>query len=334
MRVVVTGAAGFIGSVCAAMLLDRGDEVLGLDNINDYYSTALKHDRLEKLEGREGFSFVKLDLADVEKTTSTIVEWQPEVIIHLAAQAGVRASAERPFDYVYSNLVGHMVVLEATRKLPDLRQLVYASSSSVYGNRNDGAFKETDRVDAPQSLYAATKRADELMTAVYCDAYGLSATGLRFFTVYGPKGRPDMAYWTFAERMLDGLPITAYDGGRLKRDFTFVNDIVSGILTVADNPPQSGQHRLYNIGNNEPQPVSALISALETSLGVKAVIIDAPKPSYDVETTYANIDAMQKDFGWRPTTTLSDGIAAFATWFLEWRVVQARNTAPEPVLET
>ena len=324
MRVIVTGVAGFIGSVCAAVLLDRGVKVLGLDNINDYYTTTLKYSRLEKLEGRNGFSFIKLDLAEVESTTKTIVDWQPDVIIHLAAQAGVRASAERPFDYVKSNLVGHVVVLEATRKLPGLKQLVYASSSSVYGNRSDGAFKETDRVDTPQSLYAATKRADELMTGVYCDAYGLSATGLRFFTVYGPQGRPDMAYWTFAERMLGGLPITAYDGGRLKRDFTFVDDIVSGILMVIDNPPQFGQHRLYNLGNNKPQSVTALISALEVSLGVKAVIIDAPKPSYDVETTYANTDAMYQDFGWHPTTSLSDGIAAFSHWFLEWREAQAR----------
>ncbi len=318
MRVVVTGAAGFIGSVCAAMLLDRGDEVLGLDSINDYYTPALKHHRLVGLEGRERFSFLKLDLADVEMATATIVDWQPDVIIHLAAQAGVRASSERPFDYVNSNLVGHMVVLEATRQLPHLRQLVYASSSSVYGNRSEGPFKETDRVDAPQSLYAATKRADELLTGVYCEAYRLPATGLRFFTVYGPRGRPDMAYWTFAQSMLDGIPITAFDGGRLKRDFTFVDDIVSGILTVVDNPPLSGEHRIYNLGNNEPQTVLALIAALEVSLGVKAIVIDAPKPSYDVETTFANVDAMERDFGWKPTTSLSVGIAAFATWFLKW----------------
>lgn len=319
MRVIVTGAAGFIGCACAKSLLDRGDDVLGIDNINDYYTTDLKHHRLAELEGRSGFSFVEQDLSDIEPTTKVIVEWKPDVIIHLAAQAGVRASAERPFEYVKSNLVGHMVVLEATRQLPDLRQLVYASSSSVYGNRSDEALSETDRVDAPQSLYAATKRADELLTAVYCDAYGLPATGLRFFTVYGPKGRPDMAYWMFAECILDGLPITAYEGGRLKRDFTFVDDIVSGILAVADKPPQPSQHRIYNIGNNNPQSVSALIAALEVSLGKKAIVTNAPKPSYDVDSTFANIDAMRRDFNWAPTTSLQTGIAAFAQWFLQWR---------------
>jgi UDP-glucuronate 4-epimerase len=325
MRVVVTGAAGFIGSVCASALLERGDEVLGVDSINDYYSVSLKHERLKALEGRSGFTFVKQDLAEIEPSMALLEAWKPDTIIHLAAQAGVRASAERPFDYVRSNLVGQMVVLEATRKLPNLRQLVYASSSSVYGNRSDGAFSETDRVDAPQSLYAATKRADELLTAVYCDAYGLAATGLRLFTVYGPKGRPDMAYWTFAESILAGLPITAYEGGRLKRDFTFVDDIVSGILAVVDRAPQTGQHRIYNIGNNKPQTVSSLISALEKALEVKAVVIDAPKPSYDVEATFANIDAMVHDFGWAPTTSFEDGIAAFAEWFVTWHIRQQNN---------
>jgi UDP-glucuronate 4-epimerase len=327
MRAVVTGAAGFIGAACATRLLERGDEVLGIDNINDYYAVALKKHRLAGLTDQTGFTFVQQDLSDIDAAIAVIGDWKPDTIIHLAAQAGVRASSERPFDYVRSNLVGHMVVLEAARKLPQLRQLVYASSSSVYGNRSDGAFKETDRVDAPQSLYAATKRADELMTAVYCDAYGLAATGLRFFTVYGPKGRPDMAYWTFAERILTGLPITAYDGGKLKRDFTFVDDIVSGILAVADQPPQIGQHRIYNIGNSQPETVSSLIQALEKALQVKAIVIDAPKPSYDVEATFANIDAMGRDFNWAPTTSLDAGIEAFAAWFQEWQSHQAKGSA-------
>ena len=243
---------------------------------------------------------------------------RPDIIIHLAAQAGVRASAEVPFDYVRSNLIGHMTMLEAARALPNLQQLVYASSSSVYGNRADGLFCETDRVDEPTSLYAATKRADELMTGVYCGSYDLPATGLRFFTVYGPAGRPDMAYWIFAEQIMAGKPITLYDGGALKRDFTYVDDIVSGILAVADNPPHKGQHRIYNIGNNNPETVLALVSALEAALGMSAIVHTAPKPSYDVTMTAANIDAMIRDFNWRPTTSLFDGIQKFGDWFKTW----------------
>lgn len=319
MRVLITGAAGFIGAATATRVLARGDEVIGLDNLNSYYPVTLKHERLKPLLAEPAFRFLQLDLGDAEPVRDAIVDLAPDRIIHLAAQAGVRASAERPFDYVRSNLVGHMTVLEAARRLPRLQQLVYASSSSVYGNRTDGAFSEADRVDAPQSLYAATKRADELMSSVYCDAYGLAATGLRFFTVYGPRGRPDMAYWTFADRMLRGEPVVAYDGGRLKRDFTYVDDIVSGILAVADQPGPPGLHRIYNIGNNSPEPVSALIAALEAALEVRAEVIDQPKPSYDVESTYADITAMQNDFGWSPTTSLMEGIGHFGRWFRSWR---------------
>ncbi len=323
MRVVVTGAAGFIGAACATRLLNDGHQVLGIDNINDYYPVALKLHRLAELQGRDDFQFVRQDLADVEPSIDLIVSWKPDLILHLAAQAGVRASAERPFDYVKSNLVGHMAILEATRKLEGRAQLVYASSSSVYGNRTDGAFSETDRVDSPQSLYAATKRADELMSAVYCDAYGLAATGLRFFTVYGPKGRPDMAYWTFAQRIMSGQSIVAYDGGRLRRDFTFVDDIVSGISAVAGNPPASGTHRIYNIGNNQPETVARLIEVLEQALEKRAVVVDQPKPSYDVECTFANVDAMKRDFDWSPTTKLEDGIAAFAGWYKTWHATES-----------
>jgi UDP-glucuronate 4-epimerase len=323
MRILVTGAAGFIGSACAQKLLARGDVVLGLDSLNDYYDVSLKQARLDGLMAIAGFSFVQQDLAQIDAGLKVIIDWKPDAIIHLAAQAGVRASAERPFDYVNSNLVGHMVVLEATRQLPNLQQLIYASSSSVYGNRTENrAFKETDRVDAPQSLYAATKRADELMSIVYCDAYGLAATGLRFFTVYGPMGRPDMAYWSFAKAILEGRPITAYDGGKLKRDFTFVDDIALGILAVLDHPATQGQHRIYNIGNNQPETVAHLISVLEKALGAKAMVLDAQRPDYDVETTYANVDAMKADFGWEPSTSLEDGIKAFADWYLTWHQKQ------------
>lgn len=318
MRVVVTGAAGFIGAATAARLLDAGHTVTGIDSLNDYYPVALKQARLATLTGRPGFAFHRTDLADTGAAIATIVAARPDLIVHLAAQAGVRASATRPFDYVRSNLVGHVAVLEATRQLPDLQQLVYASSSSVYGNRADGAFCETDRVDTPRSLYAATKRADELMTEVYAGTDGLRATGLRFFTVYGPMGRPDMAYWTFADQMLKGEPVTAYAGGQLKRDFTYVDDVVAGILAVCAAPPPAGMHRIYNIGNNHPETVAALIAALEQALGVRARVLDGPKPDYDVVATYANVDAMRADFGWAPTTPLVEGIARFGAWFKDW----------------
>jgi UDP-glucuronate 4-epimerase len=318
LRVLVTGVAGFIGSAVAHALLARGDDVVGIDSLNAYYSQDLKQYRLSTLSGQQGFEFIQHDLSEIASSLELIGKIQPDIIIHLAAQAGVRASADVPFDYVRSNLIGHMTVLEAARMLPNLKQLVYASSSSVYGNRTGGKFCETDRVDEPTSLYAATKRADELMSQVYASAYGIPATGLRFFTVYGPAGRPDMAYWIFAEQIMAGTPITVYDEGRLQRDFTFIDDIVSGILAVSDTPPEVGQHRLYNIGNNHPETVLALVTALEEALGKKAIIHTAPKPSYDVDMTAANIDAMQRDFGWQPTTSLTEGIKAFGDWYRVW----------------
>lgn len=324
MKIVVTGAAGFIGAALAKALLVRGDEVYGIDNINPYYSRALKEVRLGELRAQNGFTFHQQDLSQTDASLALFDAIAPDIIVHLAAQAGVRASSEVPFDYVSSNLVGHMTVLEAARRLPDLRQLVYASSSSVYGNRSDGKFSETDRVDAPTSLYAATKRADELMSQVYCSAYGVPATGLRFFTVYGPAGRPDMAYFTFAESIMAGEPITVFDDGMLKRDFTFIDDIVSGIITVSDHPPKRGEHRIYNIGNDHPETVMALVGALEAALGKKAIVQTAPKPSYDVDMTAANIDAMTRDFGWKPTTSLDDGIMAFGAWFKAWKANQAK----------
>jgi UDP-glucuronate 4-epimerase len=323
VKIIVTGAAGFIGAALAKALLVRGDEVIGIDSINAYYDRALKDARLSDLRLYDRFTFHQQDLAQTDAALALIASIKPDIIIHLAAQAGVRASAEVPFDYVASNLVGHMTVLEAARRLPDLQQLVYASSSSVYGNRTDGKFCETDRVDTPTSLYAATKRADELMSQVYCGSYNVAATGLRFFTVYGPAGRPDMAYFMFAENIVAGKPITVFDDGTLKRDFTFIDDIVSGIIAVADTPPARGQHRIYNIGNDNPETVMALVQALEAALGQKAIIETAPKPSYDVAMTAANIDAMKADFGWTPTTSLHDGIMAFGTWFKGWRASKA-----------
>jgi UDP-glucuronate 4-epimerase len=318
VRVLVTGVAGFIGAAVAQALLARGNDVVGIDSVNAYYSTDLKRYRLAQLTLNPKFSFIQQDLSHVDRSLVIINEIAPDIIIHLAAQAGVRASAEVPFDYVQSNLVGHMTILEAARALPNLKQLVYASSSSVYGNRSEGAFCETDRVDEPTSLYAATKRADELMSQVYSASYGIPSTGLRFFTVYGPAGRPDMAYWIFAEKILAGEPIIVFNEGTLKRDFTYINDIVSGILAIADTPPKAGQHRIYNIGNNNPETVMALVYALENALGRKAIVETAPKPHYDVTMTAANIDAITRDFGWRPTTSLNDGIRAFGDWFTTW----------------
>jgi UDP-glucuronate 4-epimerase len=318
VKVLVTGAAGFIGAAVARALLVRGCDVVGLDSLNAYYTTALKQARLALLRAYPKFEFVHQDLSDIDPALAEIGAAKPDIIIHLAAQAGVRASSEVPFDYVRSNLIGHMTILEAARALPNLQQLIYASSSSVYGNRTEGKFSETDRVDHPTSLYAATKRADELMSQVYSASYGIAATGLRFFTVYGPAGRPDMAYWMFAEKILADEPITLFDGGRLQRDFTFIDDIVSGILAVMDKPPAKGHHRIYNIGNNKPETVLALVSALESALETKATVVSAPKPSYDVDMTAANIDAMQADFGWQPTTSLRDGIKAFGDWFKVW----------------
>jgi UDP-glucuronate 4-epimerase len=319
LRIIVTGAAGFIGAAVSQALLARGDDVFGIDSMNAYYERSLKDARLAELAGFPNFTFYQQDLSETDTSLALIASIQPEIIIHLAAQAGVRASAEVPFDYVNSNLVGHMTILEAARRLPDLHQLVYASSSSVYGNRTGGKFAETDRVDAPTSLYAATKRADELLSQVYCSSYGVRATGLRFFTVYGPMGRPDMAYFLFANSIMNGTPITLFDDGNLQRDFTYIDDIVSGILTVADHPPETGEHRIYNIGNDHPETVLALVAALEVALDKKAIVQTASKPSYDVDMTAANIEAMTRDFDWKPTTSLQQGIMAFGTWFKAWK---------------
>jgi UDP-glucuronate 4-epimerase len=318
MKILVTGVAGFIGSHVAQALLARGDEVVGIDNFHHDNPLILKRARLDNFVTNKNFTFFQQDIAKSENSIGLIIKEKPDVIIHLAAQAGVRRSREHPFDYVQSNLVGHMSILEAARALPTLQQLVYASSSSVYGNRTEGPFLEVDRVDAPTSLYAATKRSNELMTDVYTTAFGVRATGLRFFTVYGPKGRPDMAYWIFAENILSDRPIIAFNDGQLKRDFTYIDDIVSGIISVVDQPPLKPAHRIYNIGNNKPHTVRALIEALESEFQRKAIIVSKPKPDYDVDITFANIDGMKVDFSWEPTTDLRSGIALFAEWYKSW----------------
>lgn len=250
MRILVTGAAGFIGSHVCKALLDRGDEVLGIDNLNDYYDPALKDARLAQLTGKPGFSFRKLDIADQDAMDGLLSEGIGKVV-HLAAQAGVRYSLENPRAYVRSNLMGHIEILELCRNLPNFEHLVYASSSSVYGGNKKVPFSEEDRVDHPVSLYAATKKADELMSHTYSHLYGIPQTGLRFFTVYGPWGRPDMAYWLFTEAILKGKPIRVFNQGEMWRDFTYIDDIVDGIVAALDKPPQAtALHRVYNIGNS------------------------------------------------------------------------------------
>ena len=326
-RILITGSAGFIGAALTRTLLDAGKTVIGIDSMEGHYGIGLKRARLETISGFASLEQHTLDLSNHEEARRLIVDANPDVIVHLAAQAGVRLSAERPFDYVSSNLVGQVAVLEATRELPNLQQLIYASSSSVYGTRQAGPFSETDVLGPPQSLYAATKQADELLVDVYAGSFGLAATGLRFFTVYGPYGRPDMAYWSFAEKIISGQTIVAYENGALQRDFTYIDDVIAGLLAVMENPAAPGTNRKYNLGNNKPQPVSRLIALLERYLEKEAIIQNAPKPAYDVAMTFANIDAMRADFGWNPTTSLQDGIAKFAEWYLTYAVSNLKRPA-------
>ncbi|MBB3897878.1 NAD-dependent epimerase/dehydratase family protein [Roseococcus suduntuyensis] len=320
-RVLVTGAAGFIGAHLCQALLARGETVLGLDNFNAYYDPALKQARLAALTGQapaEQFQMARLDLADHEAVLA-LLRANPDIdrVAHLGAQAGVRWSLEAPFAYTASNVTGHLSVLEAVRRAEGrIRHVVYASTSSVYGSRTDGAFRETDRVDRPASLYAATKLADEVMSSAYADLFGLSLTGLRFFTVYGPWGRPDMAYWLFTEAMLAGRPIQLFNEGRMLRDFTYVDDIVQGVMAALDNPAPGGGHRLYNIGNNRPEQLLDLVAILEELLGVQATRVLKPMQPGDVPATFADISAMRQDFGWAPTTDLRTGLTRFVTW---WR---------------
>ncbi|MBN8900106.1 MAG: NAD-dependent epimerase/dehydratase family protein [Rhodospirillales bacterium] len=316
---LVTGAAGFIGSHVAHALLDRGEEVVGLDSLNDYYDVRLKVARLERLQARSGFSFTCLDVAD-RAAVAALLDAHPGIdrIVHLAAQAGVRHSMVDPYAYVHANVMGHLVVLEAARRLPRLAHLVYASTSSVYGANTALPFRETDRVDTPVSLYAATKRADELMSHAYGHLFGIPQTGLRFFTVYGPWGRPDMAYFSFARAIMAGEPITLYEGGRLKRDFTYVDDIVAGVLGALDCPPADPPTRVLNIGNHRAEEVRTLVGLLEQGLGRRAVIRDAPRPAADVEETFAAIDEIAALTGFAPTTPLEIGIPRFIAWFRDW----------------
>ena len=319
MAVLVTGAAGFIGYHVAEALLARGEDVVGLDELNAYYDPRLKQARLDRLAGRPGFRFVKGDIADEEALAGAAGQGTIDRIVHLAAQAGVRYSIENPRAYVRSNLVGHVNVLELARGLgAGLKHLVYASSSSVYGGNDTLPFRVEDRVDHPLSLYAATKKADELMSHTYSHLYGMPQTGLRFFTVYGPWGRPDMAYWLFTAALLEGRPIDVFAGGVLTRDFTYIDDIVAGILKVLDGPPGEGTHRLYNIGNSNPVSVNDFIATLERLTGKAAIRNELPMQPGDVRATHADTSALERDYGFRPSTPLDEGLARFVAWYRGW----------------
>ena len=313
MTVLVTGVAGFIGYHAALRLLERGERVVGLDNLNDYYSVALKKARLARLMSRKDFEFHRIDLADPAALAALGGAGR---VVHLAAQAGVRHSIDRPFAYVGSNLTGHLAVLELCRRSPSFEHLVYASSSSVYGGNDSLPFSVEDRVDRPVSLYAATKLADEHMSHCYGHLYGLPQTGLRFFTAYGPWGRPDMALYLFTEAILEGRPIRVFNRGDMKRDFTFVDDVVTGVVAALDNPPPAeAPHRLYNVGAGRSESLTRMIELLEKALGRRAERILEPMQPGDVQETWADIGATERDLGYAPTTPIEDGIPKFVEWY-------------------
>jgi UDP-glucuronate 4-epimerase len=331
-RYLVTGTAGFIGYHVAERLLGRGDEVFGIDNVNDYYDVRLKHARLARLEGRAGHHFQKLDVADAEGMARCFAAVQPEVVIHLAAQAGVRYSLTNPGSYVQSNLVGFLHILEGCRH-HGVRHLVYASSSSVYGGNTNMPFSVHHNVDHPVSLYAASKKANELMAHTYSHLYGLPTTGLRFFTVYGPWGRPDMALFLFTKAILEGRPIDVFNHGKMRRDFTYIDDIVEGILRTADHvatpdPAWTGDvpdpgtssapYRVYNIGNDDPVELMELIATLERELGQVAVKNMLPIQPGDVPATWANVDDLTRDVGFKPATPIAEGVRRFVGWYREF----------------
>jgi UDP-glucuronate 4-epimerase len=303
---------------CAERLLDRGDEVIGADNLSPYYAVQLKQDRLRRLEGRRGFHFVRIDLADATALDPLFAATQPELVLHLAAQPGVRASLERPAATVQANLVAFANLLECCRRHPP-RHLVYASSSSVYGSNTKLPWSESDNVDHPVSLYAATKKANELMAHVYSQVHGIAATGLRYFTVYGPWGRPDMSPMLFADALMQGRPIQVYNHGDMQRDFTYIDDVVEGTLRVLDRPPAATPpYALFNIGNHQPVPLLDYIAALERAFGRQAVKEMLPMQPGDIRSTFADTRALAQAVGFAPSTPLEDGLARFAQWYKDY----------------
>jgi UDP-glucuronate 4-epimerase len=318
MYVLVTGAAGFIGSHLCERLLTAGVRVLGIDNLNDYYDPRLKQARLERLQGRDGFRFAKVDISDREAVFALESECAGVThVVHLAAQAGVRYSLVDPYAYVASNVMGQVVVSELARRLPKLEHFVYASSSSVYGSNKKAPFSVEDPVDNPDSLYAATKRADELIARTYAHLWKLPSTGLRFFTVYGPWGRPDMAYFSFTKAISEGRPITVYNNGEMWRDFTYIDDVIDGIIGVLPKPPTdvTPPAKIYNLGNNRSEKLTRFIEALEAAIGRKAEIEHAPMQPGDVPLTYADIEQSRADFGYQPKVTIDEGLRRFVDWY-------------------
>jgi UDP-glucuronate 4-epimerase len=321
MDYLVTGAAGFIGFHTCRALLERGERVIGVDVVNDYYDPALKEARQAILAKNPGFTFYRVDIADRAAMTDVAAR-HPEIgrIIHLAAQAGVRYSLVNPYAYTRSNIEGQLVMLEMARALPRCEHFVYASSSSVYGANTKLPFAVEDRVDTPVSLYAATKKSGELMAHCYSHLFATPTTGLRFFTVYGPWGRPDMSAFLFVKAILAGEPIHVFNHGDMRRDFTYIDDIVRGILAVTDGPPRGpgAPYRLYNIGNHRSEPLMRFIGVIEATLGAKAEIVFEPMQPGDVKETFADIEAIQRDHGFSPSTTIDEGIPRFVEWYREY----------------
>ncbi|WP_428378054.1 NAD-dependent epimerase/dehydratase family protein [Lichenicoccus sp.] len=318
MSILVTGCAGFVGAYVTKALIARGQRVVGIDNLDAYYDQQLKQARLDRLCAGPEFHFERLDLTDRDGLAGLLDrEAGITAIVHLAAQAGVRYSLVDPYAYVNANVLGHVTLLEAARRLPRLDHLVYASSSSVYGLNDQLPFRESQRVDRPGSLYAATKRSGELIAHAYGHLFALPQTGLRFFTVYGPWGRPDMAYYAFARAIADGSEITLYEGCGLARDFTYIDDVVDGVLRVLDHPPAAGDApgRTLNLGNHRSEPVALLVSLLEQALGRGARTRLIPRPATDIEATWASVEAIEALTGWTPKTRLQDGIPRFVAWF-------------------
>ena len=320
-RYLITGGAGFIGFYLSKALLENNAQVIGLDNMNDYYEVSLKEDRLAILNEFSNYQFVKADLADKEAVFNVFKEFAPQIVVNLAAQAGVRYSIDNPDAYIQSNIVGFFNILEACRNYP-IEHLVFASSSSVYGGNRKVPFSTQDKVDQPVSLYAATKKSNELMAYSYSKLYRIPLTGLRFFTVYGPMGRPDMAYFKFAKKIMADEPIQIYNNGDMRRDFTYIDDIVRGIENILCNPPvqdESGAaYKIYNIGNNKPEKLMDYIAVLEKCLGKEAKKEYLPMQPGDVYETYADVEDLMNDYGFKPSTTIEEGLSRFCEWFLEY----------------
>ncbi len=323
MSILITGAAGFIGFHLAVKLLQRGEKVIGVDNLNDYYDPSLKEARLAQLRDSKDFTFAHADIAD-RSAIEALFDQHADIdrIVHLAAQAGVRYSLINPYAYVESNIVGHLVLLEASRKLNDLKHFVYASSSSVYGANTKTPFSTDDVTDLPVSLYGATKKSTELISHTYAHLYQLPQTGLRYFTVYGPWGRPDMAYFMFTEKILSGETIAVFNNGDMRRDFTYIDDIVDGTIACLDHPPAgttgAALNPVYNIGNNRPEQLMHFINVLESALGKKANMDMQPMQPGDVKETYADISPAQAAFGFSPKTSIEEGLSRFVEWYRDY----------------